>query len=134
MSPEWRIKVIFVSLICLWLLTPPIALGEVQIQLIKDEGEIAFVTFTYAHKGRSTFSTVKIQCSTPGAQSIRERGILYLSNISYGIKPGFRTTRKLRVSLKNGEAKNIVCQDIGRILIFGNGGGEGVQKPFPPPQ
>ncbi len=125
-------KFIFVSSFLFLILAKSIASAEVQIDSIRDEGKFAVVIFTYRHVGKATFSMVKVQCSVPGAQSIRERGIVYISNdLNGGIQPGFRTTQKFRVSLKNGKAENIICRDTGRILIIGNGGGEGVQKPFP---
>ena len=125
-------RLVFVFSLFFLILAKSIALAEIQIDSIRDEGKFAIITFTYTHKGRALLSMVKVQCSVSGAQSIRERGIVYIANDSYGgIRPGFSTTQKFRVSLKNGKAENIACRDTGRILIIGNGGGEGVQKPFP---
>ncbi len=125
-------KFVFVFSLFFLILAKSIASAEVQIDSFRDEGKFAVVTFTYTHMGKATFSMIKVQCSVPGAQSIRERGIVYISNdLNGGIRPGFRTTQKFKVSLKNGKAENITCRDTGRILIMGNGGEEGIQKPFP---
>ncbi len=125
-------KFVFVFSLFFLILAKSIASAEVRIDSFRDEGKFAVVTFTYTHMGKAMFSTVKIQCSVPGAQSIRERGIVYISNdLNGGIRPGFRTTQKFRVSLKNGKAENITCRDTGRILIMGNDREEGIQKPFP---